>query len=55
MPSVEWPTLAEAIGIAPMADYKSSNSQSSSGKARRMLGWEPRHVDLFGEVARIPF
>ena len=50
--ALESPALAEAIGFAPMADYWSSNSQSSSAKARRMLGWEPRHVDLLGEVAR---
>jgi nucleoside-diphosphate-sugar epimerase len=50
--ALEMPALAEAIGFPPMADYWSSNSQSSSEKARRMLGWEPRHVDLLGEVAR---
>jgi nucleoside-diphosphate-sugar epimerase len=49
--ALERPALAEAIGFAPMADYWSSNSQSSSEKARRMLGWEPQHVDLLGEVA----
>ena len=50
--ALEGAALAEAIGFPPMADYWSSNSQSSSEKARRMLGWEPRHVDLLGEVAR---
>jgi nucleoside-diphosphate-sugar epimerase len=44
--------LVEAIGFPPMADYWSSNSQSSSEKARRMLGWTPRHVDLLTEVAQ---
>ena len=50
--ALEGPALAEALGFAPMADYWSSNSQSSSEKARRVLGWEPRHVDLLGAVAR---
>jgi nucleoside-diphosphate-sugar epimerase len=44
--------LVEAIGFPPMADYWSSNSQSSSDKARRVLGWAPRHVDLLTEVAQ---
>jgi nucleoside-diphosphate-sugar epimerase len=44
--------LAEAIGFPPMADYWSSNSQSSSDKARRVLGWAPQHLDLLTEVAQ---
>jgi nucleoside-diphosphate-sugar epimerase len=44
------PALAEAFGFPAMADYWSSNSQSSSEKARRMLGWEPKHLDLLEEV-----
>lgn len=44
--------LVEAIGFPPMADYWSSNSQSSSDKAQRVLGWAPRHVDLLTEVAQ---
>jgi hypothetical protein len=35
-----------------MADYWSSNSQSSGDKARRVLGWAPKHVDLLTEVAQ---
>jgi nucleoside-diphosphate-sugar epimerase len=44
--------LAEAIGFPPMADYWSSNSQSSSRKAQAMLGWKPRRLDLLTEVAQ---
>jgi nucleoside-diphosphate-sugar epimerase len=44
--------LVEAIGFPPMADYWSSNSQSSGDKARRVLGWDPQHVDLLTEVAQ---
>ncbi|WP_267358856.1 NAD-dependent epimerase/dehydratase family protein [Methylobacterium sp. GC_Met_3] len=50
--ALDGPALAEAIGFPPMADYWSSNSQSSSEKARRMLGWKPRHADLLAEVAQ---
>jgi nucleoside-diphosphate-sugar epimerase len=50
--ALQIPELAAAIGSPPMADYWASNSQSSSEKARRVLGWEPRHLDLLGEVAQ---
>jgi nucleoside-diphosphate-sugar epimerase len=46
------PELAEALGSPAMADYWSSNSQSSGEKARRVLGWKPQHLDLLGEVGR---
>jgi nucleoside-diphosphate-sugar epimerase len=42
--------LGEAFGMAAMADYWASNSQSSKEKAHRMLGWEPKHVDLLSEA-----
>ncbi|UOQ69268.1 NAD-dependent epimerase/dehydratase family protein [Hymenobacter volaticus] len=44
--------LTDAIGFAAMADYWSSNSQSSGEKARRVLGWQPQHLDLLNEVGR---
>jgi nucleoside-diphosphate-sugar epimerase len=44
--------LADAIGFAAMAEYWSSNSQSSNEKAQRILGWRPQHLDLLGSVAR---
>jgi nucleoside-diphosphate-sugar epimerase len=44
--------LATAIGFPPMADYWSSNSQSSSRKAREVLGWQPKHLDLLREVSQ---
>lgn len=49
--ALENDALVEAIGFPPMADYWSSNSQSSSEKARHVLGWKPLHVDLLHEVA----
>jgi nucleoside-diphosphate-sugar epimerase len=51
---LEKPALAEACGFPGMADYWSSNSQSSSEKARRVLGWNPKHLDLLDEVGRAP-
>jgi nucleoside-diphosphate-sugar epimerase len=50
--ALEKDALAEAIGFPPMADYWSSNSQSTSEKARRVLGWQPLHVDLLKEVGQ---
>jgi nucleoside-diphosphate-sugar epimerase len=48
--ALEMPELEAAIGFPFVAEYWASNSQSSSGKARRMLGWKPRHLDLLGEI-----
>ncbi|WP_410566200.1 NAD-dependent epimerase/dehydratase family protein [Amycolatopsis sp. cmx-4-61] len=50
--ALEGPVLADALGLAAMAGYWASNSQSSGDKTRRMLGWTPEHLDLLGEVAR---
>jgi nucleoside-diphosphate-sugar epimerase len=47
---LEMPRLAEAFGSQYVADYWSWNSQSSSDKARRVLGWEPRNLDLLGAL-----
>jgi nucleoside-diphosphate-sugar epimerase len=44
--------LAEALGAAPLADYWSINSQISGEKARRVLGWEPRHLDVLDELGQ---
>jgi nucleoside-diphosphate-sugar epimerase len=52
--TVELPELEEALGMPAMAHYWASNSQSSGDRARRVLGWTPRHLDLLGEVARTP-
>lgn len=50
--ALEIPELADALGSRYVADYWASNSQTSSDKARRLLGWQPRHLDLLQEVAR---
>lgn len=50
--ALERADLAEAIGVPPVADYWASNSQTSGEKARRVLGWIPRHLDLLNEVAQ---
>jgi nucleoside-diphosphate-sugar epimerase len=49
--ALEIPALADALGSPQMAAYWASNSQSSSAKARRVLGWEPQHLDLLGTVS----
>ncbi|ADB33137.1 NAD-dependent epimerase/dehydratase [Kribbella flavida DSM 17836] len=46
--------LEEALGMPAMAHYWAANSQSSGGKARRVLGWSPQHLDLVAEVSRTP-
>jgi nucleoside-diphosphate-sugar epimerase len=43
--------LGEAFKLPPMAFYWSTNSQSSSEKARRSLGWKPLHVQMLTELA----
>lgn len=45
------PQLGEALGVPPLAPYWASNSQSSSAKAKRMLGWNPQHLDLLKEIS----
>jgi nucleoside-diphosphate-sugar epimerase len=50
--ALELPALGEALGAPPMAHYWASNSQSSSEKARRVLGWRPEHGRMLDEVAR---
>ncbi|WP_410566205.1 NAD-dependent epimerase/dehydratase family protein [Amycolatopsis sp. cmx-4-61] len=49
--ALERAELAEALGAEPLADYWSTNSQISGEKARRVLGWHPRHLDVLGELA----
>jgi nucleoside-diphosphate-sugar epimerase len=46
------PALGSALGAPPLAGYWANNSQSSSEKARRVLGWKPKHEDLLGELAK---
>jgi hypothetical protein len=50
--ALEQAGLADALGAAPLADYWSTNSQISGEKARRVLGWNPRHLDVLGELAQ---
>jgi nucleoside-diphosphate-sugar epimerase len=50
--ALEMPELEAAIGFPFVAEYWASNSQSSSDKARRVLGWKPRHLDLLGEIGQ---
>jgi len=44
--------LTEALGMAQLAAYWSSNSQSSSHKARTVLGWTPKHTHMLQEIAQ---
>ncbi len=44
--------LGKAFGILPMAEYWALNCQSSSEKARRVLGWKPKHVQMLTEIAQ---
>lgn len=46
------PELGKALGFPPLADYWAINSQSSSEKARRLLGWKPQHVQMLTEIAQ---
>lgn len=48
------PALGEALGVPPLAPYWASNSQSSSEKARRLLGWQPKHEQMLQEIAQHP-
>ena len=41
--------LAEALNSPPLAEYWSVNSQITGEKARRMLGWNPQHLDILDE------
>jgi nucleoside-diphosphate-sugar epimerase len=52
--TLDLPELEGALGMPAMARYWAANSQSSSEKARRVLGWTPEHLDLVAEVARTP-
>lgn len=46
------PELGQALGFPPLAAYWATNSQSSGDKARRVLGWRPKHVRMLQEIAR---
>jgi nucleoside-diphosphate-sugar epimerase len=50
--ALERADLADALGVPPLADYWSTNSQISGAKARRVLGWDPQRNDALGELAR---
>ena len=49
---LELAALGEALGVPPLAYYWASNSQSSSDKARRVLGWRPEHTRMLEELAQ---
>ncbi|MDF7815243.1 NAD-dependent epimerase/dehydratase family protein [Hymenobacter sp. YC55] len=49
---LDLPALGEALRMPPLAAYWASNSQSSSEKARRVLGWQPRHTQMLADVAQ---
>ncbi|WP_229373163.1 NAD-dependent epimerase/dehydratase family protein [Umezawaea beigongshangensis] len=50
--ALEMSELEAAIGFPFVGEYWASNSQSSSDKARRVLGWKPQHLDLLDEISR---
>ncbi len=43
--------LGKALGFLPLAEYWAINSQSSGIKARKHLGWTPKHMDLLAELS----
>ena len=49
--ALDLPALGAALRMPPMAYYWASNSQSSSEKARRVLGWQPQHEQMLTEIA----
>lgn len=51
---LDMPELGEALEAPPRAGYWAMNSQSSGEKARRLLGWNPQHVDLLTELMQRP-
>ena len=42
--------LRAAFPLPVFADYWASNSQSSSEKAKRLLGWKPSRLDVLGDI-----
>jgi len=44
--------LRHLFPVPALADYWSSNSQSSSDKAKRLLGWQPEHSDMLAYLAK---
>jgi nucleoside-diphosphate-sugar epimerase len=46
--------LRHLFPVPALADYWSSNSQSSSDKAKRLLGWQPEHSDMLAYLANQP-
>lgn len=49
---LEMSELGAAIGFPFVAEYRASNSRSSTDKARRMPGRKPRHLTLLGEIGQ---
>lgn len=49
---LEISALGEALSIPPLAPYWASNSQSSSEKAKKILGWHPKHEQLLNEISK---
>lgn len=49
----EWGTkpVVHNSMLLSMAHYWASNSQSSSEKPRRVLGWHPRYEQVLTEIA----
>ena len=46
--------LRAAFSPLPMfADYWATNSQSSSEKAKRLLGWKPSRLDVLSDIVRL--
>ncbi|WP_426437086.1 NAD-dependent epimerase/dehydratase family protein [Bradyrhizobium genosp. P] len=45
--------LRAAVPLPVFADYWATNSQSSSEKAKRLLGWKPSRLDMLGDIERL--
>lgn len=49
---LEIDALRKVFPIAALADYWTTNNQSSKSKAETNLNWRPRHLDMLGEIAK---
>jgi nucleoside-diphosphate-sugar epimerase len=45
--------MRAAFPLPVFADYWATNSQSSSEKAKRLLGWKPSRLDALGDIERL--
>lgn len=51
--AIEMEELVNLFGNPFMANFWTWNNQSSNEKAKRLLNWQPRHIQMLNEIAKL--